>query len=98
MNIKDKAIITGANRGLGRALLDEALKREAKRVSAGTRSALQHPNKRVKPLALDVGATQQQVTQPHRSKAYPERARETESAVIDASVLAASESKWTRTN
>ena len=41
------------------ALLDEALKREAKGVCAGTQSALQHPNKRVTALALDVGATQQ---------------------------------------
>jgi len=55
MNIENKTIlITGANRGIGRALVDEALRRGAKRVYAGTRSTLQHPDKRVTPLALDV--------------------------------------------
>jgi NAD(P)-dependent dehydrogenase (short-subunit alcohol dehydrogenase family) len=55
MNIGNKTIlITGANRGIGRALLDEALRRGAKKVYAGTRSALQHSDKRVTPLTLDV--------------------------------------------
>src|SRR6266852_4246793 len=55
MNISNKSVlITGANRGIGRALLDEALRRGAKRVCAGTRGALQHPDKRVTPLTLDV--------------------------------------------
>ena len=55
MNIKDKVIlITGANRGIGRALVDEALRRGAKRVYAGTRVAFSHPDERVTPLALDV--------------------------------------------
>jgi NAD(P)-dependent dehydrogenase (short-subunit alcohol dehydrogenase family) len=55
MNITNKAIlITGANRGIGRALLDEALRRGAKRVYAATRSPLQHSDKRVTPLTLDV--------------------------------------------
>lgn len=36
MNVTDKSIlITGANRGIGRALLDEALRRGAKQVYAG---------------------------------------------------------------
>jgi NAD(P)-dependent dehydrogenase (short-subunit alcohol dehydrogenase family) len=55
MNIASKSIlITGANRGIGRALLDEALRRGAKSVYAATRSPLQHPDKRVISLTLDV--------------------------------------------
>ena len=55
MNIANKTVlITGANRGIGWALVAEALRRGAKRVYAGTRSALQHPDKRVTPLTLDV--------------------------------------------
>ncbi len=55
MNITNKTVlITGANRGIGRALLDEALRRGAKKVYAGTRSAFQHADKRATPLTLDV--------------------------------------------
>ena len=55
MNIENKAIlITGANRGIGRALVDEALRRGVKKVYAGTRSALEAADKRVTPLSLDV--------------------------------------------
>src|SRR6266436_5431987 len=55
MNISNKSVlITGANRGIGRALLEEALRRGAKKVYAGTRGALQHPDERVMPLTLDV--------------------------------------------
>ena len=47
MNIKNKTIlITGANRGIGRALVDETLSRGAKRVYAGTRQPLIHPDER----------------------------------------------------
>jgi NAD(P)-dependent dehydrogenase (short-subunit alcohol dehydrogenase family) len=47
-------LVTGANRGIGRALIEEALKRGAKRVYAGTRQPLAHPDGRVTPLTLDV--------------------------------------------
>ncbi len=60
MNITSKTVlITGANRGIGRALVDEAIRRGAKRVYAGTRSGLQHADKRVTPLTLDVTNTTQ---------------------------------------
>jgi len=47
-------LVTGANRGIGQALVEEALKRGAKRVYAGTRQPLAHPDERVTPLTLDV--------------------------------------------
>src|SRR3989454_4377937 len=61
MNIQNKTIlITGANRGIGRALVTEALRRGAKRVYAGTRSGeLQNADSRVTPLTLDVTNTAQ---------------------------------------
>jgi NAD(P)-dependent dehydrogenase (short-subunit alcohol dehydrogenase family) len=55
MNIENKTVlITGANRGIGRALVNEAIRRGAKRVYAGTRGVLQEADKRVVPLMLDV--------------------------------------------
>jgi NAD(P)-dependent dehydrogenase (short-subunit alcohol dehydrogenase family) len=61
MNIQNKTIlITGANRGIGRALVSEALRRGAKTVYAGTRTgALENTAPRVTPLILDVTNTAQ---------------------------------------
>jgi NAD(P)-dependent dehydrogenase (short-subunit alcohol dehydrogenase family) len=55
MNIADTTIlVTGANRGIGQALVTEALARGASRVYAGTREPLTHPDPRVTPVILDV--------------------------------------------
>jgi len=51
--------VTGANRGIGQALVEEALKRGANRVYAGTRQPLDHPDERVTPLTLDVTSAAQ---------------------------------------
>ena len=47
-------LITGANRGIGRALLEEALRRGARQVYAATRGPFAHADERVTPLILDV--------------------------------------------
>jgi NAD(P)-dependent dehydrogenase (short-subunit alcohol dehydrogenase family) len=55
MNISNKTLlITGANRGIGWALVNEALNRGAKKVYAGTRGSLPVRDERVKPVTLDV--------------------------------------------
>jgi NAD(P)-dependent dehydrogenase (short-subunit alcohol dehydrogenase family) len=55
MKLADKTVlVTGANRGIGQALVEEALSRGAKRVYAGTRQPLAHLDGRVTPLTLDV--------------------------------------------
>jgi NAD(P)-dependent dehydrogenase (short-subunit alcohol dehydrogenase family) len=60
MTIKDKAVlVTGANRGIGQALVEEALRRGAKRVYAGTRHAFSYFDGRVTPLTLDVTSVSQ---------------------------------------
>ena len=55
MTIADKAVlVTGGNRGIGRALIEEALTRGAKRVYAAARQPMTHPDGRVTPLTVDV--------------------------------------------
>ncbi len=52
-------LVTGANRGIGQALADEALSRGAARVYAGTRVPMSHPDGRLRPLSLDVTSAAQ---------------------------------------
>ena len=55
MAFADRAVlVTGAGRGLGRALVEESLRRGAKRVYAATRQPFTHPDDRVTPLIMDV--------------------------------------------
>jgi NAD(P)-dependent dehydrogenase (short-subunit alcohol dehydrogenase family) len=60
MTIAGKTVlVTGASRGIGRALVEEALARGAARVYAGTRQPLEHPDARVTPLILDITSPEQ---------------------------------------
>jgi NAD(P)-dependent dehydrogenase (short-subunit alcohol dehydrogenase family) len=52
-------LVTGANRGLGRALVEEALRRGPRRLYAGTRQPLVHADERVTPVELDVTVRRQ---------------------------------------
>jgi NAD(P)-dependent dehydrogenase (short-subunit alcohol dehydrogenase family) len=55
MKIAGKSVlVTGANRGLGQALVEEALARGAKRVYGGARQSFVHRDARVMPLIIDV--------------------------------------------
>jgi NAD(P)-dependent dehydrogenase (short-subunit alcohol dehydrogenase family) len=60
MKVAGKVVlVTGANRGLGRALVEDALRRGAKRVYAGTRQPFAHSDGRVTPVTLDVTSAAQ---------------------------------------
>jgi NAD(P)-dependent dehydrogenase (short-subunit alcohol dehydrogenase family) len=60
MKIADSTVlVTGANRGLGKALVEEALRRGAKRVYAGARRPFAHADRRTMPLLLDVTSAAQ---------------------------------------
>jgi NAD(P)-dependent dehydrogenase (short-subunit alcohol dehydrogenase family) len=60
MTIAGKTVlVTGANRGIGRALAAEALARNARQVYAGTRKPLANPDARITPLRLDVTSPDQ---------------------------------------
>jgi NAD(P)-dependent dehydrogenase (short-subunit alcohol dehydrogenase family) len=55
MSIADKTVlVTGASRGIGQALVDEALRRGARQVYAAARRPAAHPDERVTPLRMDV--------------------------------------------
>jgi NAD(P)-dependent dehydrogenase (short-subunit alcohol dehydrogenase family) len=54
-NLTNKTVlITGANRGIGRALVEEALKRGVRRVYAAARNEFSHPDPRVTAITLDI--------------------------------------------
>jgi NAD(P)-dependent dehydrogenase (short-subunit alcohol dehydrogenase family) len=55
VNIEGSTVlVTGANRGIGQALVAEALSRGAARVYAGMRQPVTHPDSRVVAVTLDV--------------------------------------------
>jgi predicted metal-binding membrane protein len=74
MTITGKTVlVTGANRGIGRALAEEAPARGAGRVYAGTRQPLAHPGARVTPLTLDVTSAAQIQAAAGQRRPRPER-------------------------
>jgi len=53
------ALVTGASRGIGQALVEEALRRGAARVYAAARNPVAHADGRVTPLTVDVSDAKQ---------------------------------------
>jgi len=63
MTIANKVVlVTGAIRGIGQALVEEALKRGAKRVYAGMRQPLAHSDVRFTPLDVTNAAQIQELS------------------------------------
>jgi NAD(P)-dependent dehydrogenase (short-subunit alcohol dehydrogenase family) len=58
------ALVTGANRGLGKALVDELLRQGAKKVYAAARHPTPSRDPRIAPLPLDVTDPARLRTQP----------------------------------
>jgi NAD(P)-dependent dehydrogenase (short-subunit alcohol dehydrogenase family) len=54
-----RILVTGANRGIGRALVEEALRQNVERIYAGTRRPSTFPDERITPLVLDVTSSAQ---------------------------------------
>ena len=52
-------LVTGGSRGIGQALVEEALRRGAARVYAVARHPVAHPDERVTPLTMDVSDAKQ---------------------------------------
>jgi NAD(P)-dependent dehydrogenase (short-subunit alcohol dehydrogenase family) len=72
-------LVTGANRGLGQALVEEALRRGAARVYAGTRQPFTHRDERVTPVIMDV-------TNPAQIQAAAERVESLDILINNAGV------------
>src|SRR5512132_986240 len=99
MTIADKAVlVTGANRDIWQALVDEALSRGATRVYAGTRQPLTHPDRPVTPLTLDVTnpAQIQAAATPEASRNVFRREGEYWTVVFDGSVVRLRDAKGLR--
>ncbi|MBS0393666.1 MAG: SDR family NAD(P)-dependent oxidoreductase [Proteobacteria bacterium] len=83
MDIANRTLlITGANRGIGRALLEEALRRGARRIHAGVRGGFRHSDPRVTPLEFDV-------TDPRQVERAVAQVRELELLVNNTGILSA---------